>query len=57
MKRFLLAVMICVVTGLGWAASPQVSLTPVRQTHQQVRRHRAHKAVRHRAPKRRRHTV
>jgi len=58
MKQLLLAGIICVVTaGFGWAASPQVSLTRVKQTHQEVRRHRAHKATRHREPNRHRHTV
>lgn len=58
MKRFLSVVlMFGLSAGFALAASPQASLTRVKQTHPPVQRHRAHKATRHRAPKRHRHTV
>jgi hypothetical protein len=58
MKRLLWILMMCVLTaGFASAASPQASLIPVKQTHPPVHRHRAHKAGKHPAPKRHRHTV
>ncbi|HKI00281.1 MAG TPA: hypothetical protein VJ999_14355 [Candidatus Sulfotelmatobacter sp.] len=58
MKRFLIVLLLCVVpASFAWAVPPQASLTPVKATHPPVKRHRAHKATKHRAPKRHRHTV
>jgi hypothetical protein len=56
MKRVLSVLMLWVLSGTFCLAAPrQAALIPVKATHQRVQRHRAHKAVKHHAPKRHRH--
>ena len=58
MKRAMAVLMLLLASGLAMAATaPQAKLVEVRQTHAPVQRHKAHKATRHKAPKRHRHAV
>lgn len=58
MKKFFLFLLLCVVPSmLALADTPQASLIPVKKTHQLAKRHHAHKAAKHKAPKRKYHTV
>jgi hypothetical protein len=52
-----LGMMVAMFCGLAWSTPSQARLVEVRATHQQVQKHHAHKATRHRAPKRTRHSV
>jgi hypothetical protein len=58
MKRILALVTMCLMTvGLAQAAPTdgRASLIYVKRTHQPVNKHKAHKATKHHAPKRRKH--
>jgi len=58
MKRFLLMLMLSILTcSFAWAAPSRAAITRVKATHPPVHRHHAHKAKKHRAPKRHRHAV
>ena len=56
-KLFLLLLLFIVPSTFALADTPHVSLIRVKKTHQRVKRHHAHKAAKHKAPKRKYHTV
>ena len=58
MKKFFLVLLMCLVpTAFALADTPHASLILVKKTHQRIKRHHAHKAAKHKAPKRKYHTV
>ena len=58
MKKFFLLLLLGIVPStFALADAPHASLIPVKKTHQRVNRHHAHKAAKHKAPKRKYHTV
>ncbi|HEX3818905.1 MAG TPA: hypothetical protein VHW45_01165 [Candidatus Sulfotelmatobacter sp.] len=58
MKKLIAVVVLGLLCSAFAAADvSHASLVPVRKTHHRVTRHRAHKAVKHHAAKRQRHTV
>ncbi|HLZ43597.1 MAG TPA: hypothetical protein VKQ11_21705 [Candidatus Sulfotelmatobacter sp.] len=58
MKKFFLFLLLCTVSStFALADTPHASLTYVRRSHHKVQRHHAHKAAKHKAPKRKYHTV
>ncbi len=57
MKRCLSLLMIALCSTGAWGASARPDLTLVKATHPPVTRHKAHKATKHKAPKRHRHAV
>lgn len=58
MKKLFLLLLLCIVPStFALADTPHASLTPVKKTHQRVKHHHAHKAAKHKAPKRKSHTV
>jgi hypothetical protein len=58
MKKLFLLLLMCIVPStFALADTPHASLIPVKKTHQRVQRHHAHKAAKHKAPKRKYHTV
>lgn len=58
MKRFLSVLMLSVVaSAFAWAVPSPATLAPVKATHARVRHHHAHKATKHRTPKRHHNSV
>ena len=58
MKKFFLLLLLGIVSStFALADTPHASLSPIKKTHPRVRRHHAHKAAKHKAPKRKYHTV
>ena len=58
MRRLISFLLLLVMsTAFAWAAPPRASVTPVKATHARAHRHHAHKAAKHRTPKRHRAAV
>lgn len=57
MKKLFLLVLLGIVPSTFALDTPHAFLVPVKKTHQRAQRHHAHKAAKHKAPKRKYHTV
>jgi hypothetical protein len=58
MRKFFAVLLMCLVPSAFVWAAPQASLIPVKgKKDPRVQHHRAHKATKHKAPKRAHHTV